>query len=469
MQTLASATTSRKPFSRTSKQIRALSQKGRNVCEAQLGGVRTDKTWSRCKTVFERSNLDLLNAVIFQHMRRGARMTPIDRATLAELEERAWGYDEAEASHLRAVPSWLADQLPARRGAGFQDFIGLVLSAYRSGAIGVWMSYAECMAITRVRSEATWHRWTQEMEDLGLVRIQQTWVPDDSDSGRPRVFGRLLYRIGPAIEAWGEGAELERAVSERSPRAKVSRLAGITARKKQRLRCADRLAALYQRRAKCSHTEYTPRGRKAPFSCPINDNTTQRDQTTHDVGARETMSAGGSRSGATTPLRVFNNCNALPPPSSGGNTHAPADGSGLKKAQPTPQAAPVAISHDGSALPAAPFDAAQAVVQMLARHGYRPKELARQFKITPPTASLPTSAEQPPVGRMPESADAKSAKPSTVDEALRAENLEKAQDELEKRHEGRQNARELGLSGPMADQLADFFSFFRTQGTKSRF
>ena len=468
METLSPLSSSSKRFYRTSKQIAALQQKGRNAAEVQLGGVRTDKTWFRTETVFERSNLDLLNAVIFQHLRRGARMTPVDRQTLAELDQRAWGYRECEASHLRAVPSWLADQLPSRRSAGYQDFLGLVLSAYRSGAVGVWMSYAECMAICRVQSEATWRRWTQEMEDLGLIRIQQTWVPDDSDSGRSRVFGKLLYRIGSMVEEWGEGAELERAISERSPRAKSSRLAGIAARKKQRRRCAERLSELYQRRARCSHFEYTPRGRKAPFSCPSNDKTIQPDTMTHDVGASTSNRAGGAQV-STTPLRDFNNRNALPPPPSGGNTHAPDDGGDLEKAQPTPTA-PVAIGFDEAAPPAASFDPTEVVLNMLARHGHRPADIARTFGVALPSRTIPpTHAKQPPLGRTPVPVAAKSARQPTIDENRSEKIPEKSADPGEKPELVRQDARELGLSGPMANQLADFFCFFRAPSDKSRF
>lgn len=473
MKTISSSASSRNKFSRTPKQIRLLSQKGRNPADQQLGGVRHDVNWSRIQTTFQRSNLDLLNAVIFQHTRRGARMTDADRQTLAELDLRSWGYRECESMRIEALPSWIADQLPLRRSAGYHAFLGIVLSAYRAGAIGVWMSYAECMAICRVGSESTWRRWTEEMENLGLVRMVQTWVPDDSDSGRPRVFGSMLYRIGPTLEAWGGAAIIERAVAPRSAKGKASRLAGIQARKKQRERCRERLRALYERRAKCSHEKYKRR-RKAPFLCPENTDTSDAVvNVTYDATSTYMAPHGGQNS-TTTPLRDFDDRNALPPSEPGGE-YPPHPGGGVfDKAQPTPQAAPVAIGHGESALRADSRPTPQIFAEFLAKIGCRPKDIARMAGVSCDPAHtsstspvvVPKTGQAPPVGRTAGSADAKiqAADPATKPDPAKNEPQTPGAG-----HSVSEKARELGLSGPMASELADFFCFFADPNARSRF
>jgi hypothetical protein len=164
-----------------------------------------------------------------------------DQALADCLDARCWGFGELQHRRWWSSPSWFDESWLPKRQAGYQRWLGLLVAAYRAGAAGVLVSYEEAMAICGVRSRATWRRWTQEMEALGLVRISQTWVEDRDHviAGRRR-YGRLLYRIGPAIEDRGglgllEGCEGMTPAKERWA-ARVAAGARAKARKARRKR-----------------------------------------------------------------------------------------------------------------------------------------------------------------------------------------------------------------------------------------
>jgi hypothetical protein len=400
MENLSAKASPRKPFSRTSSQLRVLQQRGRNRPAGFAGaGVRTDRRWARDRDALEadeRTNIDLVNAIEWLHARRGARPTSADRQTLASLKNRSWGFEELSACHMRALPSWLADRLPSRLGRGFGDFVGLVLSAYRSGAAGVLVSYSEGMAITQVRSESTWRAWTQRMEDLGLVRMVQTWVEDPTGE-RTRLHGRLLYAIGPAVLEWGAGAELEAAL-DRGKRDMAARGAAIAARKLQRQRDEARLDATMARRA--PHND--PRRRPSQLKTPPAQETRVETKT-------ESVSKNPNR----TPLRDCDDCNVFPS-FVGGNTTPPAvgDQKGATGGKP-----PVAACSGEAAPPSASRPPAEMLAELFTRLGARPSEIERltgipqRKPVTPkpggpngacPGPSCPEPARRPPAESPPD-------------------------------------------------------------------
>lgn len=276
---------------------------------AICSGARTDVIWARnVDEADDLTNLDLINAVEWMHARRGARWTQADSRTIAKLENRTWGFHEISSLHMRSLPTWLAEALPARRGAAYGWFLGAVLGAYRAGAVGCFIGYAEAMAALGVGSESTWRRWVHEMESLGLIRSVQTWREDPSDA-RPRVYGRTLYVAGRVIVdaiASLEGATV-RGKLDRDARADA-----IERRKCAREESKARLSEIRERRA--------------PHDSP-------------HLRPRPTL-----KKSATTPLEPTQNCNALPS-FVGGDTTPPAVGD-LKCA--TDAGASVAISSGES-------------------------------------------------------------------------------------------------------------------------
>lgn len=453
MNTLTSHETARNPFQRSGKQIKCLQQRGRNRAERFGGtGVRTDRVWSKHPAELAkkpRSNVDLGNALAWIHARRGAVMSDADKATMREVEDRSWGYAECSAAHIRAIPTWLVDQLPKRRGGGYRDFLGLILSSYRSGALGLMLSYAEAMELTQIASESTWRRWSAEMEDLGFIRIVQTWR-EDPTGDRPRIFGELHYRIGPALEDLGGEAILEGALDRKSQRTKGARIAGIQLRKAYRERAWSRLHDLNARRAKCNDPKRSIKHDKIVTCKSKSPNISPANLPVH------------------TPLRDFDNRNALPPPKSGGKHHTPIDGGDLKKAQPSPKAL-VAISSGESAPLADSRPTAQIYAEMLAKLGMRGREIERLSGIAQPNTRRSPSADQPPVGRTATTAAQTSQKFHSVVKDLASERrqpIDSRPPAPEQTPENRQQnavrvnigGESVPLFGPLADVLKNFFS-----------
>lgn len=347
-------------------------------------GVRTDKVWASDRAKIGEKpvkNAVLVDAIEWQHARRGAKMTAHDLSTLDALDNRTWGYRLCAAVRVRSLASWIAELMPSRRGSGYEQFIALVVGAYRAGACGVWLSYAEAMAVCRVGSESTWRRWTSEMEDLGLIRITQTWVPDETDSGRPRVYGALLYRIGATLEAHAE-ALCDGAQTPRTVKSKISRLAAAKRRYEQRSRCKTRLQDLYSRRAAGGKECYRPRGAADASMAP---SVTPTSPPTSD---------------ATTPLRDYHNRNALPPSEVGGRKPPPDDVGIFQSEQPAPQAAPVAIGQADAAPLATSVDTAEAFAKLMRFCGAPKREIQRLTSLAAsPRDTAPPNEPDSPLGR----------------------------------------------------------------------
>lgn len=230
--------------SRSPRQLDVLKQGDHSPSPVYGSGVRPDLTWTADGGVAGRPNKELLDGIEWMHSRRGAPMSTSDEKTLWELKRRSFDFRTADACRFRGVPAWV-QQLD--RKAGFQNFVGIVMAAYRAGAIGVWISYSEAMALTGVRSSSTWRRWTTEMEDLGLIRCVQTWVSDPADQYR-RIAGPMLYVAGVAL--CEEMATLEGAFSNNnSAAARDARISAKNARNRARAADSETLAGLRRMRA----------------------------------------------------------------------------------------------------------------------------------------------------------------------------------------------------------------------------
>ena len=395
----------RNPLARSRKQISALSQRGRNRAERIGGrGVRSDRVWCRKPEKLgekPRSNAVLMDSIEYQYIHRGARMRSSERETLRELADRSYSVQEYVAGRLRAIPAWVATMLPPRRMGGYRDFLALVIASYRVGACGVWISTPEAMGAFAC-SVNTWLTWTHEMEDLGLIRVTKTTLPDDTGSGRVRINGTQHYRIGPALEEHA-AALLEGAHDDpRSAKAKASRLGAIAARKAQRASQRLRIRQAFDSRAKCYRDQYRGMHAQALGADPAEPMAAGAEGGGCARGQEPTSAPQNCK---TTPLMPPNNCDAIPPPKSGGNNHPRTTGV-FDKAQPPPSA-PAAIGSAGSAPLADPVDPATLVADLLARHGHRPRDIERSIGVLP-TSRRPlaqdsqarsTPTDQPPVGR----------------------------------------------------------------------
>lgn len=227
-------------------------------------GVRSDRTWPR-PNKWRRSNRELVAALEHMYLRRGRCMTVNDAGLLGELDKRAWTLPVCEGVHVHALPSWMTDFVPKRRDAGYSRFVAYVIAAYRAGAVGLWLSYSEAMALCQVSSPDTWRRWTKEMDELGLLRIVQTWTDDPAEK-YARVYGRLWYRLGPELEVFAaalcEGAN----ESQLGRRATLSRLEAHAQREAKRERDMERLAELHVRRGPYNDPRRCRRTRLAKVS-----------------------------------------------------------------------------------------------------------------------------------------------------------------------------------------------------------
>lgn len=189
----------------------------------------------------------LIEAVEWMHARRGREWTPRDEELMRELEQRAFGWGEVQRQRLWSVPSWVtAEIVPPRRMGGYQRFLAVLVHAFRQGAVGVLLSYEECMSLCDVSSRTTWQRWCQEWERLGLVRIVQTWAEDTEHPSRPRKHARLLYRVGPALEGAAGYGIVEGAAPDEK-RGRWAERAAMGARAKARKVRNERKAELYAR------------------------------------------------------------------------------------------------------------------------------------------------------------------------------------------------------------------------------
>lgn len=210
-------------------------------------GVRFDLEWSRSGQVDKRlGNLELLRALECHDMRRGAPWSKGDARSLRDAVDRSWGLNELQNQRWQGTASWIRPLLPQRRSFAYVDFLAAVISAYRVGTVGVLVSQTAFSGLLSVSAQ-TLRRWTGEMEALGLISTVQTWQPDPA---RPngRMFGPLLYRVGPVLlndAAILEGAP---ASSHRSAAAGQARIDASAARRELRREQSDRIAKLYEDR-----------------------------------------------------------------------------------------------------------------------------------------------------------------------------------------------------------------------------
>jgi hypothetical protein len=173
---------------------------------------RQDATWIKPGHQQVRPDLSgpkLWDAVSWMAVRKGKTMTEADQSVLDELYVRAWGWEEVSRRRGWMEPAWLDPLIPPRRKSGYRRCIVVLMAAHRAGAVGVRLGYHEWRALCQVGSEGTWRRWTREMEQRGLIRVQQTWVEDKSTAGRKRCYGKLLYQVGPAVHACARAGILE--------------------------------------------------------------------------------------------------------------------------------------------------------------------------------------------------------------------------------------------------------------------
>jgi hypothetical protein len=154
------------------------------------------------------------------------------------IEARAWSFESIQQRRtIGGAPTWLhAGIAPAR----FWPVLGLLVDAYRSGALGVLVSYEEMGALFG-KSRATWKRWRRELLGLGLMRQIGT-CSNASEAGRARDNGRNLYQAGPELLAIaGEG------VNEGT--------GGTKAQEEFRRRCAGQARARARRARAAVHFE----------------------------------------------------------------------------------------------------------------------------------------------------------------------------------------------------------------------
>jgi hypothetical protein len=229
----------------------------------RTAGARPDRVFARPGFPRPRAQLtgaELVASIEGMHRRRGRAWTGIDDETIAEMRARSWGYQEASRTRVWALPSWADRIVPARRNHGYVRALAVLLSAYRAGAVGVWATYDEWMALCRITSRGTWTRWMREWADLGLVTSAHTWLPDTRrHTAGPRCWGPLLLRLGPAWADTAGPGVCEGATVEGGPSAAW---AGRCARAARGLAAAERDARLEHFKTRKSR----PQG--APSPCP---------------------------------------------------------------------------------------------------------------------------------------------------------------------------------------------------------
>lgn len=212
-------------------------------------------------------NNALVESIEWMHVRRGREWTVSDAELLAELHARCFGFHDVQKLRMWSVPSWVSrDLVPRRRMAGNQRFLAILIHIFRQGSVGALLSYEECMALCDVDARTTWREWCKEWERLGLVRIVQTWT-EDEDHERRRRHGRLLYRIGPALEDAAGFGICENAPGLDSKRAEWAGRAAMGARAKARRARNERRSELYE----TTRPESAQKAEAAPLPTGGND------------------------------------------------------------------------------------------------------------------------------------------------------------------------------------------------------
>jgi len=127
-----------------------------------------------------------------------------DEEVIDAVEARSWSFEDVQARRtIGGAPTWLHSGHAERR---HHQCLGMLVDAYRSGALGVLVSYEEMAALLSI-SRATWKRWRRELLAAGLMR-QLATCSNTSTAGRARDNGRNLYQAGAALLAIaGEGTK----------------------------------------------------------------------------------------------------------------------------------------------------------------------------------------------------------------------------------------------------------------------
>lgn len=209
-------------------------------------GCRTDGLiWSKDgQNQSKTRNADLYRSIVYQAARRGSRCTARDLTVLTDLKNRTLGFTELNRGRFWTVPGWFRLLELPKRNAGYLSFLTGLLHAFRMGAVGIQLGYAEAQALYDC-SRATWWKWTREMELLGLCRVTQVWVEAPKESKRPRQHGKLLFQLGPKFwQCCGYG--LLEAAANMDSETFARRLAG-SARRRATNATRQRLTLIWSR------------------------------------------------------------------------------------------------------------------------------------------------------------------------------------------------------------------------------
>ena len=199
---------SRSSFSsreRSGRQTDALQRGNRNVVVAKSKRLppRTDLTYIRPSYKGkepDRGPLQLLDALLWMHPRRGAAWTSKDSALMNDTHARTFGRHELERTIMTRTPKWLPSLLPGNLRRTL-EFVVILLTAHRVGAIGALLSYADMAGLLDI-CPSTAGRWVGWLEDARIIEVMKTWRPaagSDKPGARKRGYGKHLYRLGPAI------------------------------------------------------------------------------------------------------------------------------------------------------------------------------------------------------------------------------------------------------------------------------
>ncbi len=219
----------------TPGQMLMLARKNRHVpvCPTRRVPPRRDLRYRRKNVAGGRpcwSGDRLVHAAQFHHIRRGGDYDEKAETLRTELVARSFGFAELQNLTTETTPTWLRLALPGGGKAGKRGFLTLLIAAHRQGALGIVASQPELATLLEVHKK-TIQRWTEDLEEEGLVEVVQTWQAAPAKSGRRQGFWKLFYRPGPALAELGGLAILEGA---RELPKRVAELAKFHARRARR-------------------------------------------------------------------------------------------------------------------------------------------------------------------------------------------------------------------------------------------
>lgn len=175
----------------------------------------------------------LLESLQWLNARSGAAWSEKDAEVMTEVKARAWQANELERQAVHHTPTWLRAMLPGRSSTGVVMFVAAVLQSYRSGALGVMVSYDELGAIYGL-NERTFRRWVRKLADTGILEVVKTWGPKPNTDQRG--WRKHLYRPGPALAKEAGLGLLENAPELSETTQKLAGYHGRAARRRVRER-----------------------------------------------------------------------------------------------------------------------------------------------------------------------------------------------------------------------------------------